>query len=816
MIKKQKQLIWIGFSIGMVLLVGLVFFSLQDQSIESAFIFQYSLPKTILLLAQFVILVLFVGLHSLVLKERSIVRKWIKNKPLKNELFFKIGLGIFLFLALFAGIEMIGADLRIWGMFSKLFYLFFSMMILGIDLLFVMLVFADVSELFVWHQKQFGWVIGISFGILLIFVFGARVFGFLTTQEVYLWNETGNPLLFFQVVIALVSAILLRWVFERVKVAGWVKEVVYSIVIIGVACLVWNWQLDLNSRFYLHPSEPNWEFYPNWDAQTFDFRSEYLRYGFGYTGTKEVMPFLLNIYRLFVGNDYGNFFAVQMSLMLLLPTGIFYLGKHLGNDVFGFVVALLVIFQQKNGIVFSNLMPNINLHALMSEVPMLLFLVWASVFLVLSLKNPSKVYYGLISSTLFFLASLTRLNALIVIGMVVLVLGIYFVAQKRNELKQYIWFIANYVILFASWQFYRFIYSGDVIFYSKIQSVIFRFLGFHKEITAINETAVTETTSTVADGVGSAGILFSSINHLLNSIVRSFLVLPSKMVLFWQADKTFLDLDFWSSDWNFNNLSLRLWIILIINIVLVVGGVVFLWKKKGWISLVPLMVFGGYVLSLGAAQTSGGRYIYPIDWVMIFYYGAGLYSFIQLLLPSLMKQKENSIKAGKKSISFEKPIYFGLLTLIVLMALFPEFHIKKIQYYNHEDQLKKEFVSAYRQYGFDETLIDDWLSESENHFIFSGVALYPYIYGKDLYYFDTQTYVSDVLYSKILNRDINNIYIPLKNNQIPVLPHETDIIALGIKRNKIIIYEYIFYDGQQWYLYQSDIENIDEILNAEF
>jgi hypothetical protein len=40
--------------------------------------------------------------------------------------------------------------------------------------------------------------------------------------------------------------------------------------------------------------------------------------------------------------------------------------------------------------------------------------------------------------------------------------------------------------------------------------------------------------------------------------------------------------------------------------------------------LAPLLISVAYMLALGLARTSGGRYIVPVDWVTYFYFGLGL------------------------------------------------------------------------------------------------------------------------------------------------------------------------------------------------
>jgi len=129
--------------------------------------------------------------------------------------------------------------------------------------------------------------------------------------------------------------------------------------------------------------------------------------------------------------------------------------------------------------------------------------------------------------------------------------------------------------------------------------------------------------------------------HLFNSTIQSLLVLPTTFRGF-DALTSFIGhrsleglaagccsvtdytrrLPYWPK-WN-GTIALQSTLPLMFNIVILAAGIQHLWRRLRWLGLLPLVSALVY-LSLNALfRNSGGRYILPVDWVVIVYFSLGL------------------------------------------------------------------------------------------------------------------------------------------------------------------------------------------------
>lgn len=54
------------------------------------------------------------------------------------------------------------------------------------------------------------------------------------------------------------------------------------------------------------------------------------------------------------------------------------------------------------------------------------------------------------------------------------------------------------------------------------------------------------------------------------------------------------------------------------------------WLSRTWMGLLPLLFTQAYALILALARTSGARYLLPVDWIFVMYYGIGLAFVLEL------------------------------------------------------------------------------------------------------------------------------------------------------------------------------------------
>ncbi|MGC8857261.1 MAG: hypothetical protein ACP5QU_10765, partial [Anaerolineae bacterium] len=68
---------------------------------------------------------------------------------------------------------------------------------------------------------------------------------------------------------------------------------------------------------------------------------------------------------------------------------------------------------------------------------------------------------------------------------------------------------------------------------------------------------------------------------------------------------------------------------LALNLGILSVGLLAAWKRHKIAGLVPLFLFLSYNLATALSRTSGGRYLVPAIWVILFYYGLGIIQLLQ-------------------------------------------------------------------------------------------------------------------------------------------------------------------------------------------
>jgi hypothetical protein len=84
-----------------------------------------------------------------------------------------------------------------------------------------------------------------------------------------------------------------------------------------------------------------------------------------------------------------------------------------------------------------------------------------------------------------------------------------------------------------------------------------------------------------------------------------------------------------------------------INLGLIAIGLGWIWRRHGWLGLVPLGVHLLYNFSTALARVSGWRLNLPVDWALILYYSAGL-AQLSLWAWQLISRKVPSVDPPKK------------------------------------------------------------------------------------------------------------------------------------------------------------------------
>ena len=99
-------------------------------------------------------------------------------------------------------------------------------------------------------------------------------------------------------------------------------------------------------------------------------------------------------------------------------------------------------------------------------------------------------------------------------------------------------------------------------------------------------------------------------------------------------------------------------ILLLLNLFLISLGLSISMRKKRLMGVLPLTFFLGYNLANALGRTSGGRYIVPVDWIIILYFVIGLFQICLWIFGAVTEKKAFfSVTTFSDNISFLYPSY---------------------------------------------------------------------------------------------------------------------------------------------------------------
>ena len=627
--------------------------------------------------------------------------------------------------------------------------------------------------------------------VYIIFNLLFKLAGFVTTPDIKFWNGAGNPIYFYQICIAILTILIVYFFLSFFKNKS-INPNFYTIFILAFiivfAIVTWQWQPDSKNYFFTKPVAPNFEKYPYSDSQDFDYGGQFIRYGEyinnGFTTVNMFEMFLTYIYHLFAGQNYTLTSQIQMGLMILLPIGIFLLGKKLKYPQIGLIAAILTIYQEGNAIKLSGVISNVHIQTLMSEIPTLLFLVWGALFFVAFIKD-KRIIDGLLSSVILGLSMLLRLNTIFVFAFFTIYLFLFVIYNKKYDWKHLWQFFLPGFLIFSSWQYVTYKISGTLRLYDKVYEVILRTISISPASTIKNGLIVNPIFNYIEETIST---LYALINHFFNNLFTSFMVLP--MNFFWHNPS--LDFEFWDpiNKWT-GTLTVSQWILITINFFILVIGLWYLWKRNKKTVFIPLLLLLSYSISLGIARTSGGRYLTPFNWVIVFYYASGIWFILTKIIPPIKDIKfptqENSSNASLKTISLVFLILL-YLSMIFTPILIPDYNFKQ------QAELMPIMSEIYENKNLEQANLTDLLNQP-NIVLSEGFALYSRFNS------------SNQLIGKMINPYIRSFESPqVSNIENYELPHDTQIIFIGeTKYDSIILLEYAFLDqNNQWQFYTFD------------
>ncbi len=486
-----------------------------------------------------------------------------------------------------------------------------------------------------------------------------------------LYFPPGVPLSALQVILAWLVFLLLFLLENRLGARKtsrkWVTTVVF-VLIWATTFIAWFSVPIPCTDDRPGPYPPNNVCYPNVNDAMYNIGSHYITLGQGiynhWLTDKPLYLAFLAFGQGVAGPEIDNYLAFQVAVIAFIPALLYLAGKKKYGNAFGVFLAILTALQGLYAITLYREIGSVNVKLENPEVVTALFLVLFSFAAFKWLVDPTITRWAILSGGLLGLSVLLRFNPLFIAPF--LLIAVFLAAKKkfREVLPGILLFILAFFLAFGPWFLTATDENGKNHYFTKIEEVISsRFSSRQDSGMQVLPSAAPGGTQPQPDD-GSAGIppgdemleeellnyelgeidkagLSGIVYHFLNNVYTGLAKLPTTLILHPIGEQvtdgiwTFTEAEpIWMKHLRVENL-----LALAISLALVLTGIMTAWKRFGIAGLTGIIIQAGYYAGNAFSQTSGGRYLEPVFWILIVYYCLGIYTLTLLGIKAFSTSK---------------------------------------------------------------------------------------------------------------------------------------------------------------------------------
>ncbi len=673
------------------------------------------------------------------------------------------------------------------------------------------------------------------------------------------WNETGVPILETQILLALVIGMILVGLAgllpanENKQSGNWFFrsgiDIILCLAIWLGSVLLWS-SIPLVSNWFLsEPAPPNYEFYPNSDALTYDLSAQQLLAGEGFQflgvpfARRPIHTLYLMGLRAVAGQDYELVVNLQVAVLSLLPVMIYLLTKSIHQRFSGIIAALLLLLREANAIAMAGVITTSHAKLLMVDLPATLSVVSFVLVMVVWLKGGgNKQVWVTVAGAVLGVCMLIRVEFGAMIMSSLLVMAIYFWKRPLELFKNIVLFLIGFSLLLSPWIWRNYEKTGKLFLDSpsfRIEDVLTNIEQGSPGTQPVPTKEQGEIANAPPSGdsqvvpnqpastnrlvdylLGDSGEIARYVfTHSVHSQLQVFLTLPTtfrpldSLVGFmghrdpqklWEeccsAKQYPRRLPYWFQwDGRFPRQAL---IPLILNVFIVMVGIYTAWKNYRLVGLLPLVYALTHILTLATVRKSGGRYILPADWIGLVYYSIGLTELTVRFLSLFWKEKLiynplliiHRTAQGSRSTNpvwRQSAFYFALIGIFLVGCSLPIVERSIRPQYN--EQSKSEMIGS--------LLASDLLTESDRQILEQlvaenggvidvGRALYPRFYRAGEGEPGTGNPMSSLPYSRLgfyLVGPANKAFILPLDNKPAFFPNGSNVVVISNLKGEIMV-----------------------------
>ncbi len=558
-----------------------------------------------------------------------------------------------------------------------------------------------------------------AFGVLLA-AWGvvARTRWGLTPISEY-WYEMGVPILETHLLLAWGVTGAARQAVRRLRrLSPRQVDAAAALGLYLLTVLLWQSAPRRPTWFFTPPAAPNYRLYPASDALRYDATAQHVFIGEGLKTENQARTLrplytgLLALLHAIAGSGYEAAARAQVFVLALYAALLYALGRALHSRTAGVLLALLLALQGYTNIAHANLFTISHARLLMPDLPMSVLM---AAFLLLAARWQGAEHplrrMALYSGAALGALLLVRPESAVAGAAALLTAFLQWRGRGRVWARQAACFALGAALMTAPWVGRNWIRYGQIFFDSpqpRVYDVIRRALETPQPEPPLPEALPPATPQGRESPAGKSALplpphrawLSDSIQHYLNSEIQSFLALPSAFrlpdtalsfaflyqrdvrlylktrpqdaaaaqralerrlyrenTLFWaqccQVQGYLKRLPFWP---HFGGLPRQARLALGLNLLLTALGFGAAVRRWRWAGALPALVHAAYLAVNALFQVSGGRYIQPVNWIVVLYYTLGLAALTLGLgralgrLPETDAPAEERAPAGRRAL----------------------------------------------------------------------------------------------------------------------------------------------------------------------
>lgn len=594
------------------------------------------------------------------------------------------------------------------------------------------------------------------FSLLFLCIWGFVAFTRIgiTPDEAY-WNESGVPILGLQVILSLLISVTIFEVLPMLSIPihdtydkNRITRFFIPLLIWIIAVGVWMMEPQRQSFNAPRPSPPTYEYYPFSDSTSYDLGSQFALIGQGINNNlltdKPLYMLFLALLHSLGGQSVRIVIGLQVLVLAFFPVVLYFLGMDLHSRGAGVFIGLLSIFKERNAIASAIDIQVSHLKLMMTEVPTALIISLATLMMVrwmmkmkVEVKSSPIIVGGVLGAAL-----LLRANSFFLLPLALLLPYVFGGKNLRRSLISSGLVFISFLLVVSPWMIFNRDQDGRTFIEVKLNNVFERYEQSLPEGSGGSSTQKVDAKNQVAmvslslegdtderrfeSGDDVSPLVFIAA-HFFHNQIASIFILPVSARH--QNLSQTLESPIWGKEWT-GSLTIENRIMLFINLILIALGISAAWTRWKLIGLIPFLVELLYFFANALARTSGSRYLVPVDWVVYFYYGIGLFQIASWSLKLIIRNENALVNDGAvfpknetylaSIIPFLSFLLLGLsmpFTTAVVPQRYPE-RIKTEAYRELRSIVSKE------DFGFPRETVGNFLKDPDS-VVLLGRLLYP-------------------------------------------------------------------------------------------